>query len=198
MSFPKRTDFQTDSAFVEALLSEIERLGRDWHYDEAVTQLEHAVQAAMLARDAGESDHVVAAAVLHDVGHFLMYGKARHDPPDGDDLKHEVVGANWLRKSFRDEVSEPVRLHVPAKRYLCATRPGYWEELSEGSKISLKKQGGPMTEAECSRFEELSGYQEAIKLREFDDQAKMVGMAIDSIHSFNGAVLNALRAATSA
>ncbi|NDG43594.1 MAG: phosphohydrolase [Gammaproteobacteria bacterium] len=116
----------------------------------------------------------------------------------GITMKPEVVGANWLRKSFLDEVSEPVRLHVPAKRYLCATRPGYWEELSEGSKISLKKQGGPMTDIECSHFEELSGYQEAIKLREFDDQAKVVGMAIDSIHSFNDAVLDALRAATPA
>ena len=193
MSFPKRSYAELDCDFVESLISTISALGADWRYDEDVTQLEHAVQAAMLARNAGEPSEVIAAALLHDVGHFLMYQKARHDQPDGDDLKHESVGANWLAKYFVDAVSEPVRFHVPAKRYLCATRPGYWDDLSEGSRISLRKQGGPMSRKEQESFESQPAHQVAIRLREYDDQAKVVGMKIDPIDSFTQELLDSLK-----
>ena len=161
-----------DRAFIEAILAVLVERGADWCYDEEVSQLEHAVQSALLARSEQGSSEAVAAALLHDIGH---------------------LGANWLSHAFVPEVTEPVRLHVPAKRYLCATEPGYWDDLSEGSKISLRKQGGPMNKNEVAAFAMLPGYEAALQLRRIDDRAKVVGLATPPMGSFTEDLLAALK-----
>ncbi len=118
-------------------------------YGEGVSQLEHAVQCAAFAQRDGASPTLVAAAYLHDIGHLL------HDLPQdiadsGVDTQHEATGSAWLSQYFGPELTEPVRMHVAAKRYLAATEPGYFDLLSDASKLSLTLQGGPMS-AELER-----------------------------------------------
>ncbi len=140
-------------------------------YDEAVTQVEHAVQSAEWARRSGADDALVAAALLHDLGHLLS-----GDHRDGDfrerDLHHEEVAARFLSRWFGPEVTEPIRLHVAAKRYLCAVEPGYLDGLSPASVRSLELQGGPMSVADATAFAELDGATAATELRRWDDLAK--------------------------
>jgi [1-hydroxy-2-(trimethylamino)ethyl]phosphonate dioxygenase len=153
------------------ILQLFKQRGNSMYGGEAVTQLEHALQAATLAQNAGAFPSLVTAALLHDIGHIL------HDLPDDapdqsiDDL-HENLASGFLDQHFIDAVSEPVRLHVAAKRYLCAKDPAYLEMLSEPSIQSLALQGGPMSKEEVAEFELLPFYKDAIKLRRWDDQAK--------------------------
>jgi len=178
--------------FVEAILAVLVERGSDWCYDEEISQLQHAVQSALLARSEQGSSEAVAAALLHDIGHFLMADSAQDERNQDRDLRHETVGANWLSHAFGPEVTEPVRLHVPAKRYLCATEPGYWDDLSEGSKISLRKQGGLMDKNEVAAFARLPGYTAALRLRRIDDRAKVVGLATPAVDDFSQDLLNSL------
>jgi len=181
---PERSGFAKDKDFVNALLAWIVKCGADWYYDEEITQLEHAVQGAALAQLQGGDSADITAALLHDVGHFLMQSQAKDKRFHDRDLKHEIVGANWLAHAFCPQVTEPVRLHVPAKRYLCAVDPGYRARLSDGSKTSLVKQGGPMSEAKAKEFSALPGCDAAVRLRRIDDQAKVAGLAIGPIEDF--------------
>ena len=190
---PRRSDCADDRVFVEAILAVLVERGSDWCYDEEISQLQHAVQSALLARSEQGSSEAVAAALLHDIGHFLMADAAQDERNRNRDLRHETVGANWLSQAFGPEVTEPVRLHVPAKRYLCATEPGYWDDLSEGSKISLRKQGGPMNKNEATAFATLPGYAAALRLRRIDDRAKVVGLVTPPMGSFTEYLLAALK-----
>jgi predicted HD phosphohydrolase len=110
------------------------------------------------------------------------------------DPKHEIVGANWLQQFFPEQVTESIRLHVPAKRYLCAVDAQYWSGLSDGSKTSLVKQGGPMTEREVDEFELTPGYEAAVRLRRIDDRAKVVGLDVPPLSHYDDAVLSLLTA----
>jgi gamma-butyrobetaine dioxygenase len=105
----------------------------------------------------------VAAALLHDVGHLL-------GPVRG--LGHAEAGAAWLGRSFGEAVTEPVRLHVPAKRYLCAVEPGYFGLLSAESVRTLSVQGGPMSGGEVAAFEVLAYARDAVAVRRWDEAAK--------------------------
>lgn len=145
--------------------------GGSMYGGEAVTQLEHALQAAYRAKQANAKDSLIVASLLHDVGHLL------HDLPemaseDGIDDVHEELAANFLTKYFIDDVVEPVKLHVQAKRYLCATDPAYYESLSQPSKTSLEFQGGVMNDEEVKNFKTNPFYFDAISLRKWDDLAK--------------------------
>ena len=191
---PRRSDCVDDRAFIEALLAVLVERGTDWCYDEEVSQLQHAVQGAILARSEQGNSEAVTAALLHDIGHFLMADAAQDERNRDRDLRHETVGANWLSHAFVPEVTEPVRLHVPAKRYLCATEPGYWDDLSEGSKISLRKQGGPMDDNEVAAFAKLPGCEAALQLRRIDDRAKLVGFVTPPVDDFLKDLLNSLKA----
>jgi gamma-butyrobetaine dioxygenase len=142
-------------------------------YDEVVTDLDHALQAAQIAADHGASDALVAAALLHDVGHFVVRDALPTTVELTHDLHHERAGATYLRRWFGSEVTEPVRLHVAAKRYLCATDPGYLGELSASSIRSLRVQGGPMTADEVAAFEAEPHHRAAVELRIWDDLAKI-------------------------
>lgn len=140
---------------------------------EAVSQLEHALQCAQLAEQAGETPATTAAALLHDLGHLLAPGG---DTAEQDDL-HQYVALPFLRGLLPDAVLEPIRLHVDAKRYLCAMEPGYWETLSPASQHSLVLQGGVYTVPEAEHFARQPFAQEAIRLRRYDDHAKVPGLA---------------------
>ena len=113
-----------------------QRCGREAYFGESVSILEHSLQAAWFARESGAQPHLVVAALLHDVGH-LLHGLPEDIAQHAIDGRHEVVGEAWLRSRFGPEVSEPVRLHVDAKRYLCSVEPAYLAELSPSSLQSL-------------------------------------------------------------
>lgn len=148
----------------------IGRRGDALYGNEGVTQTAHALQAAALAEAEGAAPALVAAALLHDVGHFL----ARDDAAFGqvkDDF-HERIGAGWLAKRFGPAVAEPVRLHVDAKRWLVVAEPGYAATLSPASIRSLELQGGAFSAAEADAFRARPHAAEAIRLRRWDDLAK--------------------------
>lgn len=136
-----------------------------------LNQYAHAVQAAELARKSGASDALILASLLHDVGH-MIHELGEHPAAGGIDDCHEERGAAWLSKYFGPDVTEPVRLHVAAKRYLCATEPGYLMKLSEDSLESLMIQGGPMSNLEVVQFESQRYFKDAVQLRRFDELAK--------------------------
>lgn len=138
---------------------------------EAVTQAAHMLQAATLAEEAQARPALVAAALLHDVGHFTGTVSGQ-DLMQGTDNRHSEQGANWLAQWFGAEVTEPVRLHVDAKRYLCATEPGYFDRLSPASVYTLGVQGGPMSEAEVAEFAARQFALDACQVRRWDDDAK--------------------------
>jgi phosphonate degradation associated HDIG domain protein len=136
-----------------------------------VTQLQHALQAAWLAERDGCAPSLIAAALLHDIGH-MTHDLGDNPAEHGVDDRHEEAGHAFLARWFGPEVTEPVRLHVAAKRYLCAVEPGYRARLSADSVLSLKLQGGAMSEAEATAFGELPEAGAAVKLRRFDEAAK--------------------------
>jgi phosphonate degradation associated HDIG domain protein len=150
---------------------------------ESVSQREHALQAAALARRDGAGAALVTAALLHDVGHLLH--ELPDDAPDrGVDDTHEALAARWLSLWFGPDVTEPVRLHVDAKRYLCAVEPEYLRRLSEPSVLSLRLQGGPMTDDEVRAFRESPHLAEAIALRRWDDEAKDPDLTVPDLESY--------------
>ena len=150
---------------------------------EAVTQLEHALQTAALAEAAGADEELITAAFLHDLGHLL---NDEGDTPTarGIDDVHQYFALPFLRPLFTDDVLEPIRLHVEAKRYLCATRPGYHEALSADSKRSLILQGGVYTAAEAADFSARHSAACAVELRRWDDAAKIAGMKTPPLAHF--------------
>jgi len=143
------------------------------HYGEGVSLESHMVQTALLAEAEGAPSHLIAAACLHDVGHFLN-PEAPMAPAAGRDLEHEALGAMWLSRGFGAEVTAPIALHVQAKRYLCAVEPAYFERLSAASRLSLALQGGPMTPEEAESFALKPGALDAVRLRRWDDLGKDV------------------------
>ncbi len=146
--------------------------GKQW-YDgyEAVSQKIHALQSAQNAILDGAENHLVCAALLHDIGHLLdLNGRVKFQ--ENSDAQHELVGANWLGQWFPPSVTEPIRWHVAAKRYLCASEPSYYESLSKVSQQSLALQGGIMSLEECIAFEKMPSSPDAILLRRWDDRAK--------------------------
>ena len=155
-----------------------------WYGQEAVSQLEHALQCAHLAELANEAPETVVAALLHDLGHMLSTERTAvpdHEAlPAKDDL-HQYVALPFLRSLFPDAVLEPIRLHVDAKRYLCAVDTLYWDTLSPASKHSLELQGGRFSEAQVQAFEDLPFYAEAVRLRRYDDLAKESGKPTPSL-----------------
>jgi predicted HD phosphohydrolase len=138
-------------------------------YDEVVTEREHALQTAALAEADGADDAVVAAALLHDVGRLLLHGEV-----SAGDRAHDRLGEQFLAPRFGLAVSGPVGLHVAAKRYLCAVEPPYADALSPVSVRSLAVQGGPMSDEEVAGFEARPGWEVTVRLRRWDDHAKVV------------------------
>jgi phosphonate degradation associated HDIG domain protein len=160
---------------IEEILGIFQKQGSSAYFGENVSMTEHALQAAHFARTAAAPPALIVAALLHDIGHLV--DEVPSDIADWTvDAHHERVGGRWLAQRFGPEVSEPVRLHVPAKRYLLATDAEYFAKLSPASVVTLKLQGGPMAVNEVSRFETERFYKEAVRVRQWDDQGKVAGL----------------------
>lgn len=156
-----------------------------------INQRQHALQAASLADGEQAGAALVTAALLHDIGH--MVHDLGHDPASqGIDDRHEELGHDWLVRWFGPAVTEPVRLHVAAKRYLCATDPSYFGKLSRDSVLSLSLQGGPMSADEVARFEALPHHAAAVRLRRWDEAAKVKGLQTPGFDHFAPAVAECL------
>jgi [1-hydroxy-2-(trimethylamino)ethyl]phosphonate dioxygenase len=169
-----------------------ERGGTAYH-GEPVSQAEHALQAAHLAEQSQAPDALVVAALLHDVGH-LLDGQDEDLAPRGLDGRHEQAGCAWLAQHFGPEVTEPIRLNVAAKRYLCAVSPSYLAGLSPASRLSLSLQGGIMSEAECADFQTNPAHGDAVRLRRYDDSAKIPGLAVPPLEHYRDRIVRLLNA----
>lgn len=149
----------------------------------SVSQLEHALQCAMLAERAGASDALITAALLHDLGHLVYEeGEFGHDTDD----EHQERAIPWLRHLFPEAVLEPIRLHVDAKRFLCFSEGAYRDSLSDTSKHTLELQGGVYRADEAARFIAQPFAPDAVNLRSWDDQAKHKGLATPPLEHFLG------------
>lgn len=169
---------------VDEVLDLYRRWGAD-HYDEELSQLDHAVQTAALAVADGAADELVAAALLHDVGHLLeLEARDGRGELPTEDLDHESVGARYLAGLFGPGVTGPIALHVRAKRYRCAVDPAYLDGLSDGSRRSLALQGGPADAAEVAGFESNPGFRDAVRLRGWDDGGKVDGLVVSDLEHY--------------
>ncbi len=165
-----------DAATIVPFLAGIfERRGAEEYLGEPVTMAEHMLQGAWFAEQEGASDELIAAALLHDVGHFTSEFGA-YSPDDTEDKHHDDAGAEVLGPFFPPVVTECVRLHVAAKRYLCATDPSYDAKLSPASRHTLSLQGGPMNAAEIAQFRSSPFYKEAVRVRLWDEAGKVAGL----------------------
>lgn len=161
-------------------------------YDEVVTQTAHGLQCGALAMAAGADDATVVAAFLHDIGHLLLNEHDNRDDFLETDLHHEQVGARFLANWFGEDVLAPIRLHVPAKRYLCGVEPSYHDGLSDASVRSLVVQGGPMTDTEIAQFDALDYSEHAVALRRWDDGAKVANAPTPDLEVFEQLVAGAV------
>jgi phosphonate degradation associated HDIG domain protein len=155
----------------------------DDHYGEDISQREHAEQCAYHARLDGADDALIVAALLHDIGHLLH--KFGEDAADrGIDTRHERIGAGWLARSLPLSVTEPIALHVSAKRYLATTQPAYIAGLSEASLQSFVLQGGIMDPDEVEAFLANPWHQAAMQLRSYDELGKVIGADMPDFASY--------------
>jgi phosphonate degradation associated HDIG domain protein len=152
-----------------------------------INQRQHALQTAWLAEKTGCPDALIAAGLLHDIGH-LVHDLGEHPAEAGIDDRHEERGYEFLTAWFGPAVTEPVRRHVAAKRYLCATEADYFSKLSKDSVLSLSLQGGPMSASEVVAFDALPQSSAAVKLRRFDEQAKVRNLETPGVQHFLPAV----------
>ncbi len=163
-------------------------------YDELVTQSEHALQCGTQALVSGSTDAMVCAAFLHDIGHLID-----RDAADGTaetDRHHELIGARFLSNWFDEEVLAPIRMHVAAKRYLCATDADYIEGLSPASVRSLELQGGAMDDTEVAEFGATPFSSSAVLLRVWDDRAKTLGAEVAPMSVFRSVLAGCATGAT--
>ena len=170
---------------VDEIFTRFDQAGDELYIGEPVTVSEHMLQAAAFAAQDEAPPELVAAALLHDYGHLV------HDLPEdsaehGVDTRHEELGFAFLERWFPEEVTEPIRLHVAAKRYLVAVDPAYRERLSSASLLSLDLQGGPMSPDEVSSFEAGPHSEAACRLRRWDDAGKEPDLAVPPIESYRG------------
>jgi phosphonate degradation associated HDIG domain protein len=174
-------------SLTDEILAIFQRRGADVYYGESISMAEHSLQAAYFAQAQGAPPGLIVAALLHDIGHLVE--EVPSDLADWiEDAHHERVGGRWLALRFRPEVSEPVRLHVPAKRYLLATDAEYFAKLSPASLITLKLQGGPMATSEVDQFETEPFYRDAIRVRQWDDQGKVTGLKTPGLGDYRALI----------
>ena len=176
---------------VDALFNYMEERGQSF-YDEVVTQLEHALQCAALAQQNDAGPTLITSALLHDIGHFILDEHNADKAFLATDLNHEEIGAQYMEPFFPEAVTTPIRLHVPAKRYLCTTDASYHDGLSDASKKSLIVQGGVMSDEEREAFEQIPHFQDALTLRQWDDLAKVKGLKTIRLETYRDIVQQCL------
>jgi predicted HD phosphohydrolase len=176
-------DFLNRDTVVDFILDLFSRRGAEEYMGEPVSMAQHMEQTAACAVADDASDDLVIASLLHDIGHFV--GDFPIDAlVNGIDNWHEEAGAKFLGSFYPASVTEPIRLHVAAKKYLCAIDEHYFTHLSEASVQSLQVQGGPMTQAEIEKFESSQYHQSAVQLRRYDDDGKVTGPEIKPVGSY--------------
>jgi phosphonate degradation associated HDIG domain protein len=176
------TDQQPDQ-IIDFILNLFAHRGAEEYMGEAVTMSQHMEQSAACAVADGAPDSLVIAALLHDIGHFIG-GHPIEALENGIDNVHEEAGARYLEPFFPASITEPIRLHVAAKRYLCSTDKDYFSQLSDASVNSLKVQGGPMSPAEVEHFEANPYHKQAVQLRLYDDDGKIAGLEIKPVTDY--------------
>jgi phosphonate degradation associated HDIG domain protein len=170
-------------SLTDEILAIYQARGAGAYFGERVSMTEHGLQAAHFARLQSAPEALVVAALLHDIGHLLEAVPEALEEWTSD-AHHEVTGARWLAQRFPPAVAEPVRLHVPAKRYLCATESPYFAQLSSASVHTLKLQGGPMSASEVRQFEAEPFNKDAVRVRRWDDQGKVAGLKTSDLESY--------------
>ena len=181
------------SAVIDEIFAVFADQGEQQYLGEPVSMAEHMLQSALAAEQDDAPPRLVAAALLHDYGH-LVHGGPEDAAEQGIDMHHEDVAHAFFVEQFGEEVAEPIRMHVAAKRYLCAVEPSYLGELSEASILSLELQGGPMTPAEVDAFESSPHAQDAVRLRRYDDIGKVAGLETPPLEHYRPVLEQALSA----
>lgn len=183
---------QNADAAIEEIFDVFRNAGERDYGDERITQTAHALQCGWLAEKAGADAALITAALLHDIGH-LVNPDDRPATRRREDGFHEVVGCDYLARWFGPDVTEPIKWHVAAKRYLTAAEPDYYGTLSQGSIRSLELQGGPFTEDRAQQFIERPYARDAVALRRWDEGAKILGLETPSIEHFRPYLAACLR-----
>jgi phosphonate degradation associated HDIG domain protein len=173
------TELQTPESVIELMV----RQGGDSYFGEPVTVLEHCLQAAFFAQRESSEDTLVIAALLHDIGH-LLHQAGEDAAAAGLDTHHEELAERTLSSHLPPAVTEPIRLHVAAKRYLCFADPAYAEALSPSSQLSLQLQGGPMSAKEAEAFLAGAFARQAVALRLWDDEAKIPDLPVPPLEDY--------------
>lgn len=174
---------------VETAFLLYKKYGHNDYLGEPVNQLEHATQCAMLAENEGFPTEVILGAFLHDIGHLVGKDKSLEQMITNGQVigvqHHDKVGEEYLKElGFPKAITDFVRGHVSAKRYLVYKKPGYYAQLSSASKMTLVHQGGPMTAEEAEMFEKCDAFQAILRMRHWDEQAKDPNVIIDSLDKY--------------
>jgi len=173
----------TKALTIDSIFELYRSAGREAYRGERVSQLEHALQAASAAEQADAPTELIVAALLHDYGHYV-YDMDAADILRGIHDRHDTIGALALAAVFPEAVTEPIRLHIEAKRYLCAVESSYLASLSSGSTFSLRVQGGPYSARQAAEFAALPHSQAAAQVRRWDDGAKVAGLRTPDLEHF--------------
>ena len=182
-NFKNKLQNSDNNEFVDLLFDFIKEEGKT-NYDESVTQLQHSLQTASLARTEDGRRHIVIASLLHDIGHLLIDENDSKNDFLKKDLNHENIASNFLKDFFSEEITESIRLHVVAKRYLGSSDNSYYESLSKASKNSFKVQGGALNKEEINELENNKYFKDAVRLRKWDDRGKVSLKEVEELDTY--------------
>ena len=182
-NFKNKLQNSDNNEFVDLLFDFIKEEGKT-NYDESVTQLQHSLQTASLARIEDGRRHIVIASLLHDIGHLLIDENDSKNDFLKKDLNHENIASNFLKDFFSEEITESIRLHVVAKRYLCSIDNFYYESLSKASKNSFQVQGGALNKEEINELENNKYFKDAVRLRKWDDRGKVSLKEVEELDTY--------------
>ena len=182
-NFKNKLQNSDNNEFVDLLFDFIKEEGKT-NYDESVTQLQHSLQTASLARIEDGRRHIVIASLLHDIGHLLIDENDSKNDFLKKDLNHENIASNFLKDFFSEEITESIRLHVVAKRYLCSIDNSYYESLSKASKNSFQVQGGALNKEEIHELENNKYFKDAVRLRKWDDRGKVSLKEVEELDTY--------------